>query len=67
VLSGVHSFQGERMKAIKFGAGFTVFVLFFGISLFEAFQNHEWTRAVLWLLVGTVFLIADNIRKHEQI
>ena len=55
------------MKAIKFGAGFEVLVLFFGIALLEAFQNHEWVRAVLWLFVGAVSLIADNLRKHEQI
>ena len=54
------------MKAIRFGAGFTVFVLFFGIALLEAFQNGQWVRAFLWLLVGAVFLIADNFRKRSQ-
>ena len=54
------------MKAIRFGAGFTVFVLFFGISLLEAFQNRQWIRAILWLLVGAGFLIFDSSRKHEQ-
>jgi hypothetical protein len=54
------------MKAIRFGAGFTVFVLFFGIALLEAFQNGQWIRAILWLLVGTVFLIDDNLRRRSQ-
>ena len=54
------------MKAIRFGAGFTVFVLFFGIALLEAFQNGQWIRDMLWLFVGTVFLIADNLRKPSR-
>ena len=55
------------MKAIKLGAGFTVFVLFFGIALLEAFQNGQWMRATFWLVVGTVFLVADNLRKRSHI
>ena len=54
------------MKAIRFGAGFTVFVLFFGIALLEAFQNGQWIRATLWVLVGTIFLMADNLRRRSH-
>ena len=54
------------MKAIRFGAGFTVFVLFFGIALLEAFQNGQWMRAAFWLLIGTVFLVADNLRRRAH-
>jgi hypothetical protein len=54
------------MKAIRFGAGFTVFVLFFGIALLEAFQNGQWIRALFWLAIGTIFLVADNLRKRSQ-
>ena len=48
---------------INFGANFVVFILFFGISLLEAFQNASWLKAGLWLAIGTVFLLADNRAK----
>ena len=66
MLSGVHFLNESKMKAIRFGAGFTVFVLFFGIALLEAFQNGQWIRGMLWLFVGTVFLVADNLRKPSR-
>lgn len=54
------------MKAIIFGAGFTVFVLFFGIALLDAFQNGQWIRPLFWLSIGNIFLVADNLRKRSQ-
>lgn len=36
-------------------AGIAVFVLFFGVSLLDAFANHEWPRAGLWLAAGVAF------------
>ena len=54
------------MKAIRLGTGFTIFLLFFGVALLEAFQSGNWIKAVFWLAIGAVFLIADNLRKHEQ-
>jgi len=54
------------MKAIRFGSGSTIFVLFFGVALLEAFQTDNWIKAGFWLAIGVAFLIADNVRKHEQ-
>ena len=54
------------MKAVRLGSGFTIFVLFFGVALLEAFQGGNWIKAIFWLAIGAVFLIADNFRKHEQ-
>jgi hypothetical protein len=51
------------MKQLKFGANFTVFLLFFGVAALEAFQTHNWIKAAFWLAIGIVFLIADNAKK----
>jgi hypothetical protein len=50
------------MTKMKFGANFTVFVLFFGVATLEAFQTRNWIKAALWLAIGIVFLLADNFR-----
>lgn len=50
------------IKPIRFGAGFAVFVLFFGISVLEALQTRNWVRAGFWLAIGVAFLVAENLR-----
>jgi hypothetical protein len=59
------------MKLLKIRAGFTVFLLFFGISLLEAFRTRNWLNVAFWLAIAIMFLIADNlsgqkIRKEES-
>jgi len=54
------------MKKIRLGANFAVFALFFGVATLEAFQTKNWARAAFWLLIGTVFLFADNFRKTNH-
>ena len=51
------------MMSIKFGANFTVFVLFFGVAMLEAFQTRNWLKAGFWLAIGIAFLAADNLKK----
>ena len=51
------------MNKIKLGTNFTVFLLFFGAAVLEEFQTSNWLRAAFWLLIGFVFLMADNLRK----
>ena len=51
------------MNKIKFGTNFTVFLLFFGVGLLEAFQTANWTKAAFWVVIGIVFLMADNLKK----
>jgi hypothetical protein len=55
------------MKAIRFGNGFAIFIIFFGVAALQAFTSGSWTRTLFWLAIGAAFLIADNVRKHEQI
>lgn len=54
------------MKSIKFGAGFTVFIIFFGISLLEAFKNQSWLLVLFWLVMGLIFLLADNTTDSRE-
>jgi hypothetical protein len=51
------------MTGIKFGTNFTVFLLFFGVAVLEAFQTLNWIKAAFWLAIGIVFLAADNLRR----
>jgi len=51
------------MKKIKLGSGFTVFLLFFGISVIEAFESKNWFKVAFWVGIGVVFLLADNLRR----
>jgi hypothetical protein len=50
----------QIMRGIKLGANFAVFLLFFGVSLLEAFQTRNWLKAVFWLAIAFVFLLADR-------
>ena len=47
------------------GTNITVFLLFFGLSLLEAFGSRNWITAALWFLVGILFLRADLVRKSK--
>jgi len=58
-------FQQEVFMKIKLGTNFTIFLLFFGVSLLEAFQTQNWLKAGFWLAIGVAFLIADNSRKAQ--
>jgi len=51
------------MKKIKFGNGFAIFLLFFGVSLIEAFETQNWLKAAFWFAIGIVFLVADNLKR----
>ena len=55
------------MRSLRLGTNFTVFLLFFGIAMLEAFQTRNWIRAAFWLAIAIVFLLADNLRKSEGV
>ena len=56
----------ESMKKIKLGTNFAVFLLFFGVAVIEAFQSHNWIKAIFWLAIGVVFLVADNFKRKTD-
>ncbi len=41
----------------------TVFIIFFGATLFQAFQKQNWIEVVLFLTLGMLSLWADFQRK----
>jgi hypothetical protein len=55
------------LKKIKFGAGFAIFIIFFGIATIDAIQSRDWLRVFFWLLTGTIFLVADNLKNPSSI
>lgn len=55
------------MKGLMLGTTYAVFLLFFGISMLEAFQTRNWIKTAFWLALGTVFFLADNPRKDERV
>jgi hypothetical protein len=48
------------------GTSVTVFLLFFGLALLDAFASQRWLTAAFWLAIGLVFLHADLRREHRQ-
>lgn len=51
------------MKKLKLGQGFTVFVLFFGIAMFDAFKSGNIWRGLLWVAFGMLFFMSDKYKK----
>lgn len=54
------------MRNIKLGMGFTVFVIFFGIAMLEAFRDKNWWGAGFWVLMGGAFILADNLKRKGE-
>jgi hypothetical protein len=52
------------MYAKRMRPGFTLFALFFGVSLLEALQERKWVIAAFWLIIGFTFLQFDRAN-HE--
>jgi hypothetical protein len=54
------------MKRFVPGPGFAIFIIFFGVSLLEAFQTKNWLRVLFWLAIGFLFLALDNRRRKPN-
>jgi uncharacterized membrane protein len=46
------------------GTNVTIFLLFFGVATLEAFQTRNWLKALFWVAIGVVFLLADNLKNR---
>ena len=44
------------MPRLSTSTNLTIFVLFFGISLFDAIASRNWARSAFWLAIGLMFL-----------
>jgi len=54
------------MKKVRFSTNFTIFILFFGLGLIEAFKKGEWLEGFFWIAIGVVFLAADSLEKKRE-
>lgn len=52
------------MQRLSTSANITVFLLFFGVSLFDALASHNWWRSAFWLAIGLVFLSASRFGRR---
>ena len=55
------------MKLLKIRTSFAVFLIFFGISLLEAFRTRNWLNAAFWAAIAIMFLVADNLKPGRDI
>ena len=54
------------MRKLRLGTNVTIFLLFFALSLLDAFQTHDWVRAAFWCAIGLVFLFADALKRPSK-
>ena len=54
------------MKLLRLPASFTVFLIFFGISLLEAFRTRNWINVAFWIGIAIMFLIADGLKPGNK-
>ena len=52
------------MQKLSTGTNLTIFALFFGISLLDAFATRSWWRAAFWLAIGLMFLGANRFGRR---
>lgn len=48
---------------MKLGVNVAVFVLFFGLALYEALQAGNWLFTGVFAILGIISLFADNLKK----
>ncbi|HEU5219379.1 MAG TPA: hypothetical protein VFU23_12015 [Gemmatimonadales bacterium] len=46
--------------------GFTIFVLFFALSLLDALWGGHWIRAFFWIAIGLAFVAMDRIGQARR-
>ena len=58
--------QENKMTKIRLGPGFTVFIIFFGVSLTEAITSGSVMLILFWLLMGAIFFLADQRTSNDS-
>jgi hypothetical protein len=54
------------MEKTSLSANMTVFIVFFGASLLDAFVTRSWWRAAFWLAIALVFFAADYLGRRRE-
>jgi hypothetical protein len=55
------------LKKLRPGAGFGIFIIFFGISTLEAFRTGDWRMIAFWMVMGFIFLLTDMRKKDHPL
>jgi len=50
---------------MKLTPNFAIFILFFGVALVEALKSQNWLSAILFVLLGIMFLRTDKPQKKK--
>jgi hypothetical protein len=53
------------MKRLQPGAGFTIFIIFFGLALLESIRDRNYLLVLFWICIALVFLFADKMKKQH--
>jgi hypothetical protein len=53
------------MQRIPTSVNMTIFILFFGISILDAFASRNWWRSAFWLLIALVFFVGDRMGRRS--
>jgi hypothetical protein len=54
------------MRSFHFGTGFAVFIIFFGISVLEAFRSANYLWILFWLVMGFIFWSCDRAIRRRR-
>jgi hypothetical protein len=55
-----------HLRLLKIKTSMVIFFLFFGISMLEAFRTHNWLKVAFWVGIASMFLLADNLKPHQD-
>ena len=55
------------MQPAPLSASMTVFIIFFGASVLDAFVTRSWWRAAFWMVIAAAFFAADRIGRKRQL
>jgi len=59
-LTKIKKMKIKHLRKIKMGAGFVVFLIFFGVAFLEAFRSKNWVVVGFWILMALLFLLLDS-------
>jgi hypothetical protein len=51
--------QGMRQHTRSMSTGLTIFAVFFGIALLDAFKLGHWWTALFWVAMGSFFVALE--------
>jgi hypothetical protein len=52
------------MQKLSTSTNVTIFLVFFGASVIDAFVSRQWGRSAFWLVIGLAFLAANRFGRR---